>query len=502
MNERPGRCFCAIGILAALLGLCRPALAEKRVALVIGNDAYQNVPALRKAVNDSRTIGDTLKQIGFTVISAQNLTRTAMSEKLLELDRMVEPGDIAFFFFAGHGFEVRGENYLLPTDVPSATEEQEELVRDASFAAQRVIDRLQAKGARTAILVLDACRDNPFERPGTRAITGSGGLAPMTPSEGVFVVFSAGAKQTALDRLADGDSSPNSVFTRFFAKELATPGLTLVQIAKRTQSEVRQIAASVRHDQTPAYYDQVVGDVVLNGSASDQRTTEVLPQIAALPYGSALKQQRDSSDASFNAPIANFLRHNGGWSVTLSFADPVTAISWRLGESGPFKETGFLDAFDPRTRKRLPNPQVQLPADATAATLYVRYVDANGDAVGPLPIRFDPMAAIEKDFRKTLEMTSGSWLEFREFNGLLVYFTHLVSYRCGIRDAQIGIDTTVPDRRLTLPPCDMQNPLDIPSKAEVYLKLPPATRLVSVELTYPDGSVSEIKTFRPTGRRE
>jgi hypothetical protein len=320
----------------------------------------------------------------------------------------------------------------------------------------------------------------------------------MTPSEGVFVVFSAGAKQTALDRLADDDASPNSVFTRYFAKELSTPGLTLVQIAKRTQSDVRQIAASVRHDQTPAYYDQIVGDVVLNGSVSDGRTIEVLPQIAALPPSVSSRQEhRDSTgDASINAPIANFLRHNGGWSVTLSFADPVTAISWRLGESGPFKETGFADAFDPRTRKRQPNSQLQLDADTPASTLYVRYIDVNGDTVGPFPIRFDPMAAIEKDFRKTLEMTSGSWVAFGGYSGLLVYVTHLVTYRCAIREARIGIDSTVPDRKLVLPPCDLNDPSKIPEKAELYLRVPPTTKMVSVELTYRDGSVSELKTFR------
>jgi hypothetical protein len=499
MSATAGWSLRAVGAVIALwASLLGPASAEKRVALVIGNDAYQNVPALKKAVNDSRTVGDSLKQLGFTVVSAQNLTRTAMSEKLLDFDRMVEPGDIAFFFFAGHGFEVRGENYLLPTDVPAATEGQEELVRDASFAAQRVVDRLQARGVRTAILVLDACRNNPFERSGTRAVGGSGGLAPMTPSEGVFVVFSAGAKQTALDRLADDDASPNSVFTRYFAKELSTPGLTLVQIAKRTQSDVRQIAASVRHDQTPAYYDQIVGDVVLNGSASDGRTIEVLPQIAALPPSVPSRQEhRDSTgDASINAPIANFLRHNGGWSVTLSFADPVTAISWRLGENGPFKETGFADAFDPRTRKRQPNSQLQLDADTPASTLYVRYIDVNGDTVGPFPIRFDPMAAIEKDFRKTLEMTSGSWVAFGGYSGLLVYVTHLVTYRCAIREARIGIDSTVPDRKLVLPPCDLNDPSKIPEKAELYLRVPPTTKMVSVELTYQDGSVSELKTFR------
>jgi Caspase domain len=490
-----GRWFRRLGAVIALLaGLSAPALAEKRVALVVGNDAYQNVPALQKAVNDSKTITDTLKQLGFTVISAQNLTRTAMSQKLLEFDRVVEPGDVALFFFSGHGFEIKGMNYLLPTDVPAATDGQEELVRDASFPAQRVIDRLQQRGARTAILVLDACRNNPFERTGTRAVAGTGGLAPMTPAEGVFVVFSAGAKQTALDRLSDNDASPNSVFTRTFAKELSTPGLTLVQIAKRTQSDVRQIAASVRHEQTPAYYDQIVGDVVLNGSASDARKVEVLPQLAALPP--AGPRPAIPGEASVNAPIANFLRHNGGWSVTLSFADPVTAISWRLGESGPYKETGFVDAFDPRTRKRLPNSQLQLDSDTPASTLYVQYIDANGEQVGPFPIRFDPLAAIEKDARKTLEMTSGSWVAFGGYSGLLVYVTHLVTYRCGIREARIGIDSTVPDRKLTFPPCDLRDPFKIPEKAELYLRVPPTTKLVSIELTYQDGSVSEVKTFR------
>ena len=495
MNATVGRIFGAIGVLAALLvGVSHPALAEKRVALVIGNNAYQNVPALKKAVNDSHTVGDSLKQLGFTVVSGENLTRRAMSEQLLAFDRMLDRGDVAFFFFAGHGFEIKGENYLLPTDVPAATDGQEELVRDASFPAQRVIDRLQARGVRTAILVLDACRNNPFERSGTRAVAGNGGLAPMTPAEGVFVVFSAGAKQTALDRLSDDDASPNSVFTRFFTKELATPGLTLVQVAKRTQSDVRQIAASVRHDQTPAYYDQIVGDVVLNGSAQDVRKIEVLPELAALPP--AGPHPARPMDGSVNAPIANFLRHNGGWSVTLSFADPVTAISWGFSESGPFKETGFEDAFDPRTRKRRPNSQFQLDADAPASTIYVRYVDVNGDTVGPFPIRFDPAVAVEKDARKTLEMTSGSWVAFGGYNSLNVYITHLVTYRCGIREARIGIDSTVPDRKLVLPPCDLADPFKIPEKAELYLRVPPTTKMVSVELTYRDGSVSELKTFR------
>ncbi|WP_291861281.1 caspase family protein [Bradyrhizobium sp.] len=190
-------------LAASWLALAVPAHAERRVALVVGNDDCRNVPKLQKAVNDARTMGDTLKRLGFSVMVAENQTRQAFSESLLAFDKSVQRGDTAFFFYAGHGFEIAGQNSLLPTDVPAATEGQEELVRDASVLADRIIERLQNRGARTAILVFDACRNNPFERAGTRAVAGGGGLAPMTQlPEGVFSVFSAGPRQTALDRRA------------------------------------------------------------------------------------------------------------------------------------------------------------------------------------------------------------------------------------------------------------------------------------------------------------
>src|SRR5580698_9136715 len=118
----------AFSLTATLLALSTPAHAEKRVALVIGNNDYKNVPKLQKAVNDARTMGDTLKQLGFSVMVAENQTRQAFSQTLLQFDATIQPGDTAFFFFAGHGFEIAGQNFLLPTDVPAAGEGQEELV--------------------------------------------------------------------------------------------------------------------------------------------------------------------------------------------------------------------------------------------------------------------------------------------------------------------------------------------------------------------------------------
>jgi hypothetical protein len=290
------------------------------------------------------------------------------------------------------------------------------------------------------------------------------------------------------------------VFTRHFVRDLATPGMSLVQLAKRTQSEVKRIAAGVRHEQTPAYYDEIVGDVVLNerqGAAPDVQLAVLKPPSPEL-MGPRPESPQPSPAPSqpVNAPLATFMRSNSGWSVSLSFIDPVTAIAWRLGDTGPFKETGFLDTLDQRTRRRLANPAFQLDADTPATVIQVRAVDLGGRTAGPFPITFDPAAELEKGDRRTLEMTAGSWLSFREFNGLLLYYTHLMSYRCGIRDVRIGIDTTVPNQAVPMGPCDPTHPYEIPANAKPYLKLPPGTKMVSVELTYRDGSVSETKTFR------
>ena len=503
MNWLSVRIAVVMSIAAALLTQAAPAYAEKRVALVIGNNDYRNVPKLQKAVNDARTMGDTLKQLGFSVMVAENQTRQAFSQTLLQFDATIQPGDTAFFFFAGHGFEIAGQNYLLPIDVPAATEGQEELVRDASILADRIVERLQRRGTRTAILVFDACRNNPFERRGTRAVAGGGGLAPMTQlPEGVFSVFSAGPRQTALDRLSDNDDNPNSVFTRIFAKELLKPGDNLVQVAQRTRRVVSEMADTVHHKQIPVYFDQMVDDVFLNGLAKAQaeaaKPAEAKPaeppvKVAALPPVSVPRMPQNDS---VNAPIASFSRHNGGWTVVFSIADPALGISWRIGDSGEFRETGFINSLDPRTRKRMPNPSIELAADAPAATIQLRYVDASGELQGPFPIRFDPEAALIRDQRKILDMTATSWLSFREFNGLLVYYTHLMSYRCAIREVRVGIDSAVPDKVLKMPPCDPRDPSAIPHDSQPYLKLAPATKSVSVELTYRDGSVSEIKSFR------
>jgi hypothetical protein len=337
----------AIGILAALLVifLAGPASAERRFALVVGNDAYAEVTPLKKAASDARAVATTLEPLGFEVTVIENASRVALSRELVAFENRIGPGDTVLFFFAGHGFEIRGDNYLLPTDVPEAREGEESLVRDASFAAKDVIDRLQARGAGTVIAVLDACRNNPFARPGTRALGGATrGLSRMDPQEGVFILFSAGAKQEALDALGSGDPDPNSVFTRTFVESLTVPGLSLVQIAKETQARVKALAAAIGHDQTPAYYDQIVGDYYLRPPVDGEQ-----PVVGA-------------ADNAIAAEVAAWKAISGS-SEEADFRSYLT----RYGETALFAEEARRQLASLQTAREEPAPRPRAAAEECAS---------------------------------------------------------------------------------------------------------------------------------------
>lgn len=238
----------------------------KRLALVIGNDAYINVDPLLKAVNDAKAVAAVVEELGFQVIQKNNASRSHINDGLTEIGRVMKPGDEVLFFFAGHGISVKGQNYLLPTDIPAIKPGQEHSIKKEAFSENEIISLLQEKGAKVSILIIDACRNNPFPKQGTRSIGRSVGLGQhTTPPHNAFVMYSAGLGQQALDRLSDEDDNPNSVFTRKLLPLLKTPGLSHVQMAKRLQIEVEQLALTTadRHKQFPAFYDQVRGNFYL-----------------------------------------------------------------------------------------------------------------------------------------------------------------------------------------------------------------------------------------------
>ena len=190
-----------------------------------------------------------------------------MVDKLAEFTARLQPGDTAALFFAGHGVAIAGINYLVPSDVPAVTEGAEARVRGASLAEPDLIAELQARSVRVALLVIDACRDNPFPRAAGRSIGNTRGLADAKPARGIFTLYSAGIGQTALDRLGGTDTAHNSVFTRIFAEQMKRPDLHLGDLAVEVRERVAELALKATdergqpapHEQTPAYYDQTLG---------------------------------------------------------------------------------------------------------------------------------------------------------------------------------------------------------------------------------------------------
>jgi len=262
---------CVLTTLCTLLLLAAAWMqaSAKRVALVIGNDDYVNVPDLDKAVNDARAMEATLKETGFIVFKAENASRRQMNLDIEAFTDQLEKGDEALFFFAGHGVEIAGRNYLLPVDIPGADPGKEDFVKAESVPVDEILERIRGKGTRVSVLVLDACRDNPFPKRGTRSLGGRRGLAGMPAPEGTFIMYSAGVGQTALDTLSPGDPNPNSVFTRSLIPLLKQPGLSLTQTARQVRRNVQKLASAIRHDQRPAYYDEVTGDFFFTKGSGD-----------------------------------------------------------------------------------------------------------------------------------------------------------------------------------------------------------------------------------------
>lgn len=226
-----------------------------RKALVIGNDNYRNVTKLNNAVYDAQAISNSLKQVGYQVFSHYNLDEKGFKQALRDFRLNVEGGDEVVFFFAGHGVQIGAANYLLPVDIHGGSEDQ---VKDEAIQLQRILDDLQEKRAKFSLAIVDACRDNPFKGSG-RAIGGRG-LAPTTAATGQMIMFSAGTGQQALDKLGDQDPQRNGVFTRVLIKEMTKPGVTVDRVLRNVRNEVVGMARSVGHEQTPALYDQAVGD--------------------------------------------------------------------------------------------------------------------------------------------------------------------------------------------------------------------------------------------------
>ena len=268
---------CGLFALLPLLALATPqqdartlqvSYSSRRVALVIGNNAYPGTP-LRNAVNDAQAVARTLKDLGFQVDLATDINLRAMETAVDRFVKALRPGDVGLFYYSGHGMQIDGENFLIPTSFEAQDKAE---AKYQAYSAERVHDRMQQSGVRLNIMMLDACRDNPFGR----VRSGARGWAAMSAAGGSFFAFATAPGATAADNPADG----NGLFTKHLLDALQRPNLKLSEVFDQVREQVYRASRGRQH---PWVGSSVIGEFVFRDAGiEERRAAEVRAEVARL----------------------------------------------------------------------------------------------------------------------------------------------------------------------------------------------------------------------------
>jgi hypothetical protein len=311
-----------LGVIAALPTFVAPALADgKRVALVIGNSAYRNVPALPNPANDAGDIAAALTRLGFAVNLITNASFDDMRRGLIALGREASGADMAAVYFAGHGMEVSGENWLIPVDA--------ELKKDTDAANEAVsLQTVMLQVSNTAslgLVILDACRNNPFAAKMHRSLAlraaSSSGLGRIEPVGNVLVAYAARDGTTALD--GDGRNSP---FATALLHNIETPGVEVTFMFRNVRDDVME---ATRNEQQPFVYGSLSRRAIyLAGqpSSADQAGTT---QAYAAPAAAA---------ATSPAPLPSTIDPAlvGTWEIMVPNDRGASRWIWRIMGDGTY----------------------------------------------------------------------------------------------------------------------------------------------------------------------
>ncbi len=313
----------------------------KRIALVIGNSNYEGMGKLANPVNDAEDMGETLSNLGFDVEVVTDAGLEKMEEAVLHFrDKLAaSPGSVGVFFYAGHGVQSGGENYLIPVD---ARINSESLLRNRAVPLQFILDSLKEANNQVNIVILDACRDNPFSwaRSSSRGLAVVGQQPP-----GSIVVYS-----TSAGRVAQDGTGRNSVFTEELIQHLQTPGIDITEVLRRTGEAVQSKTGGV---QIPAIYSQFFGFLTLAEEQANEEETFVATYLPPFfdeapwetQYAIALAEQSAQSEQRLS-----------GWN-TLMEADPSHANPYFIAakiryalqygkETQDFRQFTFYDTGD------------------------------------------------------------------------------------------------------------------------------------------------------------
>jgi hypothetical protein len=260
-----------LALIASCLLLVLPASAEKRVALVVGNSAYKDVPSLPNPVNDANDIASALKASGFDVVLGIDVDKRDFDSRIRSFTQLLETADVAVLFYAGHGLQVGGRNFLIPVDAKLQSER--ELDFDA-VSLDFILKQMElGRADKTNIVFLDACRDNPFagnlaRSMGTRSANIGKGLAQAETGVGTFIAYSTQPGNVAVD-----GKGRNSPFTAALAKNIkeSNNNLTSVMIEVR-----KDVLAATGGKQVPWDHSALTGEFYFKeGAATASRSAAV-----------------------------------------------------------------------------------------------------------------------------------------------------------------------------------------------------------------------------------
>jgi uncharacterized caspase-like protein len=288
--------FIALGALVAVLLPALPSLAATahRLALVIGNNAYAD-GVLKNPINDARAMSATLRELGFEVRVLENADRMAMQRAVVEFGRKLNENTVGLFYFAGHGMQVRGANYLIPVKAEITSEEEVEV---EGLDVAYVMARMATAKNQFNIVILDACRNNPFQRSFRSA---SNGLAAISAPTGTLIAYATAPGSVA----SDGDSA-NGIYTAELVKAIRQPGVSMEEAFKQARSGVIQ---RTQGRQTPWESSSVIGHFSFKAAPAQvaSLTAPVAPQrdsAAEIAFWNTIKDSQDLRD--FQAYLDNY----------------------------------------------------------------------------------------------------------------------------------------------------------------------------------------------------
>lgn len=350
-------------------------LSGKRIALVIGNGKYLNSMELANPVNDARAMKKALQEVGFEVYEYEDLNQSQMKMAIDKFGGLLKQYSVGLFFYAGHGIQAKGSNYLIPVDANLQSEQQ---VEYDCVQADRVLGLMEAAGSTINIVILDACRNNPFERSWSRAVSGTG-LAFMNAPTGSLIAYATSPGRTA----SDGSGS-NGLYTSALLANIKTPGINILQMFQKVRQTV---ALKSSKQQIPWESTSLTADFFfVNDQISMTAQADVSNQQNTL---SNLNSPRDETTMTWQHDEKNYWVYFNGQNIATRLKGSWSESNWLVYDSVS-NNTILLEDYNNQPMNKELNARV-LGSESVAwwrldSKYYYLYV--KGEDIGPRTKRF------------------------------------------------------------------------------------------------------------------